>query len=105
MDASDQSRKDAIKRARDATRSIPCHTFLVKNWVEKCKEFDEESTRQILIMMHRALECAERSVKMRQTKRRTEELKASDFASDSFGNSTSESDHDTPSIRYAYNNL
>lgn len=76
MPNADKVRKETLKKAREVTKSLPCNTFLVQNWIENVGEFCEGSTKQILTMIHTALECGERSVKIRQTKRRQQELEA-----------------------------
>ena len=68
----DQAGREKAKRLiREATGSIPCHTFLISNWLGECDEYDAEKEKEVLKMLKTLLDCAERSIKMRQSQRKT----------------------------------
>ncbi|XP_031570349.1 uncharacterized protein LOC116304716 [Actinia tenebrosa] len=68
--------EEVISKSREATKSLACHTFLVHNWIAGMSRLNAETEENVLTMLDTALECGERSVKIRQTKRRAEEIKA-----------------------------
>ncbi|XP_032227443.2 uncharacterized protein LOC116610889 [Nematostella vectensis] len=72
IDAANNPEKAAaevVAKAREATGSQQMNTFLISNWLGGQKSYDVSMQKEVMRLMETALECAERSVKMRQTKR------------------------------------
>ena len=62
-------RDEVIRKAREATLSIKRNTFLVANWLSNQDQYDITYENAVVNMLHTALSCGERSIKMRQSKR------------------------------------
>lgn len=62
-------REEVIRKAREATLSIKPNTFLIANWLSNQDEYDITYENEVVNMLHTALKCGERSIKMRQSKR------------------------------------
>lgn len=99
----DEARENIISQARKATKSYENLTFVVHNWTENVDQLDEDAMKEVLKMLHTALECGERSVKMRQTKRKQMEMKRSRQR----GTTESEKAQNpiNKNYKYKYNNL
>ncbi|XP_028512822.1 uncharacterized protein LOC110232104 [Exaiptasia diaphana] len=61
-------------QALQATKTCEDHAFVVQNWTENVDQLEEPAVKEVLKMILTALDCGERSVKMRQTKRKRLEL-------------------------------
>jgi hypothetical protein len=95
-------RHEVISKSREATKSLESHTFLIHNWTADVSSFDAATEENVLNMLHTALECGERSVKIRQSKRRAAELKAEKIAKQiqqSKGKSPQEDDEELDRLR------
>ncbi|XP_048587987.1 uncharacterized protein LOC116605567 [Nematostella vectensis] len=64
-----EEHKQVIRNAQQVTGSHDVNTFLISNWLDGQQFYDVIMQDHVLTMMRRALECAENSVKLRQTKR------------------------------------
>ena len=62
-------RDEVVRKAREATLSIKRNTFLIANWLSNQDHYDIKYENEVVNMLHTALSCGERSIKMRQSKR------------------------------------
>ena len=60
---------EVINKAREATKSNKFHSFIFANWLSNQDNYDAKYEEKVTRMLHEALTCGERSIKMRQSKR------------------------------------
>ena len=77
-----EKRAEVINKAREATSSNKAQTFLLANWLSNQDQYHATYEKELVNMLHMALSCGERSVKMRQSKRPSSTTRGSRLSMD-----------------------